>query len=155
MSRTRLGRNGSPETEDRTPAASLLARAIADAATRTSIIVAERIRRPTEDVRQQLDEVAHWMTAQLAPHDAPAPSPVPLPIIAREYVDMLRTALIAQLEAAPVLDGREVVRALGTLEELTRAWKKTDRGRFISRLTGAESADAVIAIAHDIRSPLT
>jgi signal transduction histidine kinase len=106
-------------------------------------------------VRQQLDEVARWMTAQLAPRDGPAPSPAPLPIIAREYVDMLRSALLAQLDAAPVLDGREVVRALRTLEDLSRAWKKTDRGRFISRLTGADSADAVVAIAHDIRSPLT
>jgi signal transduction histidine kinase len=40
------------------------------------------------------------------------------------------------------------------LDEAEDAWRQTDRGKFISRLTGADCADAVVAIAHDIRSPL-
>lgn len=154
MSRARLGCNESPETVERTRAAAPLAQAIAEATRRTSARIAESTRRSTDEVRRQLDDVERWLTAALTPGSAPAAAAAP-PVIAREYVDMLRTAILVQLGTARSLDGRDVVRALEKLEELTHAWKKTDRGRFMSRLTGAESADAVIAIAHDIRSPLT
>ena len=154
MSRARLGHSGSPETNERRPSASPLMRVIAEAALRTSAMVADSTGRSTDEVRRQLDDVVQWLTAQPALNGARAHSLAP-PVIAREYVDMLRTAVLAQLASAQVLDGREVVQMLRKLEELTHSWKQTDRGRFMSRLTGAESADAVIAIAHDIRSPLT
>lgn len=79
----------------------------------------------------------------------------PTPVIAQEYVDRLRSNLVRELDGCEVLDGREVVRALRLLEELAEAWKRTDRGKFMARLTGSESASAVVAIAHDIRSPLS
>jgi signal transduction histidine kinase len=131
-----------------------LAWAIAEAAARTSATVAASTRRPTDEVRRRLDDVVHWLTAQTAPHGAPTDLATP-PVIAREYVDLLRSALLSHLASIPVLDGQEVVAVLQKLEELTQGWRKTDRGRFMSRLTGAEAADAVVAIAHDIRSPLT
>ena len=61
---------------------------------------------------------------------------------------------LAELGKADDLNANEVVRTLIKLDEAEDAWKRTDRGKFISRLTGADCADAVVAIAHDIRSPL-
>jgi signal transduction histidine kinase len=61
---------------------------------------------------------------------------------------------LAELDSAPGLDARELVRSLRKLDEAEDAWKRTERGKFISRLTGSDCADAVVAIAHDIRSPL-
>jgi signal transduction histidine kinase len=78
------------------------------------------------------------------------------PIIARELVDRLRTDLVAELlQQDEEIDGREIVRVLAALEELSEEWKRTDRGKFVARLDGPESASAVVAIAHDIRSPLS
>ena len=83
-----------------------------------------------------------------------APGPPP-PIIAHEYVDRLRSHLIRELAGFEHLDGRDVVRAMALLEQLSDAWKQTDRGKFMSCLTGSESSSAVVAIAHDMRSPLS
>lgn len=44
---------------------------------------------------------------------------------------------------------------MSLLEQLSDAWKQTDRGKFMACLTGSESASALVAIAHDIRSPLS
>ena len=52
------------------------------------------------------------------------------------------------------MNANDVVRTLIKLDEAEDSWRRTDRGKFISRLTGADCADAVVAIAHDIRSPL-
>jgi len=61
---------------------------------------------------------------------------------------------LSELAVTPDLNANEVVRTLIKLDEAEDAWRRTDRGKFISRLTGADCADAVVAIAHDIRSPL-
>jgi signal transduction histidine kinase len=64
--------------------------------------------------------------------------------------------LIAELsQQDEEIDGREIVRVLAALEALSEESKRTDRGKFMDRLVGPESASAVVAIAHDIRSPLS
>jgi len=75
-------------------------------------------------------------------------------VIAREYVSTLKVNFLNQLATTTDLNANEVVRTLLKLDEAEDAWRQTDRGKFISRLTGADCADAVVAIAHDIRSPL-
>jgi len=104
------------------------------------------------EVRERLNEVINWLSMSLhASSQAPAPVP---PVIAREYVSSLKVNFLAELATTPDLNANEVVRALLKLDEAEDAWRRTDRGKFISRLTGADCADAVVAIAHDIRSPL-
>jgi len=127
-------------------------RALAVAADRTSASIAQGTSLSPIDIRAQLDQVIRWLGAHLE-QDSAAGSPTP-PLIAREYVSALKTNFLAALDAAPVLDGREVVHALRKLDEAEETWKRTERGKFISRLTGSDCADAVVAIAHDIRSPL-
>lgn len=127
-------------------------RAIVAAADRTAAGVAEATKQSRSKVRRELDELVRWL-ARSSSVDGPQVNSLP-PVIAREYVSAFRTDLLAELDAATDLDAREVVRVLIRVEEAGEAWKQTNRGRFIARLTGSDCADAVVAIAHDIRSPL-
>jgi len=127
-------------------------RALECAADRTSTSIAHGTRQSRSDIRSQLSQVTQWLdrSLQLDP-DQLAPIP---PVIAREYVSTLRANFLVALDSAQDLDPRQVVRAVRRLDEAEEAWKRTDRGKFITRLTGSDCADAIVAIAHDIRSPL-
>jgi signal transduction histidine kinase len=129
-----------------------LLRALDAAADRTSTSIAHGTKQTRLEVRERLNEVVKWVAASLHTKTSDtAPCP---PVIAREYVSTLKVNLLAELASTSDLDANEVVRTLIKLDEAEDAWKRTDRGKFISRLTGADCADAVVAIAHDIRSPL-
>lgn len=132
---------------------SILVRGIRAAAARASDNIAASAKRAPEDVGRQLTPVVRWLVSRLENRGGEE-SEKP-PVIAREYVDRLRAQLVRELSNCDSLDGRDVVLAMGLLEQLSEAWKQTDRGRFMAYLTGSESASAVVAIAHDIRSPLS
>ncbi len=129
-----------------------LLRALEVAADRTATAIAHGTKQTRLEVRERLNEVINWLIAGLRSKSQDA-VPVP-PVIAREYVSSLKLNFLAELTTARDLNANEVVRALIKLDEAEEAWKRTDRGKFIARLTGADCADAVVAIAHDIRSPL-
>lgn len=133
------------------PAASLL-RALELAADRTSTSIAHGTKQTRLEVRERLNEVIAWL-AQSLDNSGDDSAPVP-PVIAREYVSTLRANFLTELVNGQDLNANEVVRTLLKLDEAEEAWRHTDRGKFIARLTGADCADAVVAIAHDIRSPL-
>jgi signal transduction histidine kinase len=133
------------------PTTSLL-RALELAADRTATTIAQGTKQTSLEVRARLSEVVQWLGAGLRSKGNDAP-PCP-PLIAREYVSTLKVNFLAELANASDLNANEVVCTLIRLDEAEDAWKRTDRGKFISRLTGADCADAVVAIAHDIRSPL-
>ena len=132
-------------------AASLL-RALELAADRTATTIALGTKQTSVEVRERLNEVIGWLSAGLR-NKSPESTPVP-PVIAREYVSTLKANFLSELTTATDLNANEVVRTLIRLDDAEEAWRRTDRGKFISRLTGADCADAVVAIAHDIRSPL-
>lgn len=76
--------------------------------------------------------------------------------VPRRFVDVFRSELLGILvrqEASP--PAGETVSVLAALEEVVRRSEQTSTGRFVSRLAGAESVNAVVEIAHDIRSPLS
>lgn len=128
---------------------SSLVRALELAADRTATTIAHGTKQTRRDVRERLNEVVNWLIASLRNKTVPVP-----PVIAREYVSTLKVNFLSELAATPDLNANEVVSTLIKLDEAEEAWRRTDRGKFISRLTGADCADAVVAIAHDIRSPL-
>jgi signal transduction histidine kinase len=132
--------------------AAALLRALELAGDRTSASIALGTKQTQVSVRERINEVIVWLVASLRNNGADSP-PVP-PVIAREYVTTLKSNFLAELARTDDLNATEVVRTLLKLDEAEEAWKLTDRGRFIARLTGADCADAVVAIAHDIRSPL-
>jgi signal transduction histidine kinase len=129
-----------------------LLRALELAADHTATTIAHGTKQTRLEVRERLNEVVNWLTASLR-DPAESSTPVP-PVIAREYVTTLRENFLSELAATSDLDASDVVRTLIKLDEAEDAWRRTDRGKFIARLTGADCADAVVAIAHDIRSPL-
>jgi signal transduction histidine kinase len=138
-----------------TPASSAacsLIRALELAADRTATTIAHGTKQTRREVRERLNEVVTWLIAGLR-NNAHDSAPIP-PVIAREYVSSLKANFLSELAVTPDLKANEVVRTLIKLDEAEDAWRRTDRGKFISRLTGADCADAVVAIAHDIRSPL-
>lgn len=132
----------------------VVALAINAAARQSAIDIAQRANWPIDDAQRKLRPAVQWLLARLEYPTRSTLAGAP-PIIAQEHVDRLRTHLVRELAKHDCLDGSDVVRALGLLEDLADAWKRTDRGRFMARLTGSESASAVVAIAHDIRSPLS
>lgn len=145
--------NGSPRPAAvRSNTIASLLRALELAADRTSTSIAHGTKQTRLQVRERLNEVITWLVACLSEERA-ANEPVP-PVIAREYVSTLKANFLSELASTQDLNAGEVVRALLKLDEAEEAWRMTDRGKFIARLTGADCADAVVAIAHDIRSPL-
>lgn len=132
---------------------SALVRGIEAAASRAADSIAASARRTPEDIRRQYTPAVCWLVSRITCRSGEAVAEPPT--IAREYVDRLRTQLVRELSVCDCLDGRDVARAIGLLDELAEAWKKSDRGQFMAYLTGSESASAVVAIAHDIRSPLS
>ena len=133
-------------------AATPLLRALEQAADRTATAIAQGTKQTNLEVRARLSEVIQWLVGSLRVKGNDGASCPP--VIAREYVSTLKVNLLAELANTSDLDANEVVRTLIRLDEAEDAWKRTDRGKFISRLTGSDCADAVVAIAHDIRSPL-
>ena len=135
-----------------TRSAAALLRALELAADRTATTIALGTRQTSLEVRDRLNEVIGWLSAGLR-NITQESTPVP-PVIAREYVSTLKANFLTELATTSDLNANEVVRTLMRLDDAEEAWRRTDRGKFISRLTGADCADAVVAIAHDIRSPL-
>ena len=131
-----------------------LVAAIEAAATHTCMGIAASGKRSPDDVARQLDPAIRWLIARLEGRRDDA-TPAAMPSVPQEYVDKLRSHLVRALSTSDEVAGRDVVLAIQLLEQLSEAWKQTDRGRFMACLTGSESASAVIAIAHDIRSPLS
>ena len=133
------------------PSVASLLRALEVAADKTATSIAHGTKQARVEVRERLNEVISWLSFSLRSKSQSAPVP---PVIAREYVSSLKSSFLSELALTPDLDANEVVRTLLKLDEAEEAWRRTERGKFISRLTGADCADAVVAIAHDIRSPL-
>lgn len=134
-----------------TPTAERLIGALNVAADTTATDIALGTKQTRLEVRERLNEVIVWIVHNLRGGNA---VPNVAPVIAREYVSTLKVNFLSELASTRDLDANEVVRTLIRLDEAEEAWKRTERGKFIARLTGADCADAVVAIAHDIRSPL-
>jgi signal transduction histidine kinase len=153
----RNGAKGMPHTPQTAKAARTLSlspmlRAMDAALESTSTSIAEATRQSPEEVRAQLRQLTDWLSAGLA-SEAAADMGRP-PIVPRDYIAALRKNLLLELNGVRGLAADDVVRVLIKVDEAAEGWKRTDRGKFISRLTGSDCADAVVAIAHDIRSPL-
>jgi signal transduction histidine kinase len=148
----RRGEGDPPQPFGPRKTASSLLVALELAADHTATAIAHGTKQTRLEVRERLNEVINWLSMSLH-GNSQAPAPIP-PVIAREYVSTLKVNFLAELATTPDLNANEVVRSLLKLDEAEDAWRRTDRGKFISRLTGSDCADAVVAIAHDIRSPL-
>jgi len=141
--------SGTVRQDEGQPPAPLLI-AIHAAADRTAAKIGKSSNHAPEDMRVHLEPLVRWLSGNAAADQADR-----APVMPREYVSVFRKQLLDELEDTPyTLDAREVVRLFIRLDEAGETWKRTDGGKFIARLTGSDCTDAVVAIAHDIRSPL-
>jgi signal transduction histidine kinase len=122
------------------------------AATACATLAASAKRTP-DDVRRQIEPVIGWLAARISTGSDASGAGAP-PIVSQEVTEVLRSQIVCELAECTSLRPADVLRLMAGLEELVVAWRATDRGRFMTRLTGPESANALVAIAHDIRSPL-
>jgi signal transduction histidine kinase len=128
--------------------------ALSEAALRAASILAETAGKTAEEVQNQLDAIVGLIPELVADtqrgfvEDSRCNVP-------RRYIDVLRAELLKSLMQIPTPDSGEMIAVLGALEEVIRRSELTSTGRFVARLAGAESVNAVVEIAHDIRSPLS
>lgn len=132
-----------------------LRRALREAADRSARILAETAGKTAEEIRNQFDAILELIpelgAAPTFEHVEDARCNLP-----RRFIDVFRSELLSIIAALPETpDGREIVIVMSGLEEVIRRGEMTSTGRFVARLSGEESVNAVVEIAHDIRSPLS
>jgi len=132
-----------------------LRHALREAAARSSRILAETAGKSSDEIQSQLEAILDLVPDMSAGYDTQSVEDARWNV-PRRYVDVLRSEFLAILAAQPYQpDGRDTVCVLTALEEVVRRSERTVTGRFVARLAGAESVNAVVEIAHDIRSPLS
>lgn len=130
--------------------------ALAEAVGRSARTLAEGTGKTLGEVRGQISPIV-----DLIP-DLVAGRPIDESVVSmrfnvpRRYIDVLRSEFLETLrqgQTAP--DGREMVAVVSAFEEAIRLGEMTSTGKFVARLAGVDSVNAVVEIAHDIRSPLS
>jgi signal transduction histidine kinase len=77
-------------------------------------------------------------------------------IVPTHYVHVLRSALLAEVEhAGNGVDGAELASALGAMERANTEHTVGSHHDFVRHLASEDAVNAVVEIAHDMRSPLT
>ena len=137
---------------------SALARVLGIAADRAAAALCVLEDVPLDVVRRRMHEVADSaLRAATASHDAVGLSGVPAP--SRGDVDALRTACLEYIagDGAGVVPS-DLARLLLRLEQLAdgdAAPRSVPVTTFVTQLTSTSAVEAVVEIAHDMRSPLT
>jgi signal transduction histidine kinase len=128
--------------------------ALDEACRRASVILAESARKPQTEVLKQLTGLIDALPT-VAPGER-VEDDQGLGSIPRRYFDVLRGELLATLASGgePV-EASEVLAVLTAFETSMRSGDRTGTGHFVSRLSGVDAMNAVVEIAHDIRSPLS
>jgi signal transduction histidine kinase len=141
---------------------STLREVIADAASRTAHLLTGSAGKTPREVRAQLDAMIETLPVLAARQGKQFVDDDPRFNVPRRFVDVFRSELLAgiaerlggaQHDEAPIAN--DSIMLLVGLEEFIRRSEQTSTGRFVARLAGAESVNAVVEIAHDIRSPLS
>jgi signal transduction histidine kinase len=85
-----------------------------------------------------------------------AADPDALAVVPRHYVNALRIALLDEVARGHSdLDAGELARALGAMERANTEHSPGSHHDFARHLASADAVNAVVEIAHDMRSPLT
>lgn len=128
------------------------------AADRAATELARSERIPESEIREQLSRLVRLGLAVFDPiaggfgDDRPELlSPVP-----RHYVDTLRTALlIVVAQEGAGISGTDLATLIAGIERVNPFPGAVSANEFTSHLTSADAINAVVEIAHDMRSPLT
>lgn len=133
---------------------SRLVQAVEEAATKAAAHIADSTGREAAQVSAQLNDAVWWLTEAMCTGAHATPWRA-APMIARDHADLLRGFLLEQLHQHPDVEGAAILHAMRMMEEVAQSWRRSNRGRFMARLSGSHGEDAVVAVAHDVRSPLS
>jgi signal transduction histidine kinase len=129
--------------------------ALGEAAIRSSRILSETEGKTPSEIQNQFDAIVDLIPT-LVPGSIVESGDDPRCNVPRRFIDVLRSEFIAALSMQSyVPDGRETLTVFAAFEEVIRRSESTATGRFVARLAGAESVNAVVEIAHDMRSPMS
>jgi len=135
---------------------------VADAVSRAAHLLTDSAGKTPREIKSHLDAVVELLPALAAQQGEQFLDDDPRFNLPRRFVDVFRSELLQRVAdcVANTTNGdaalaSEAVMLLAGLEEFVRRTEQTITGRFVSRLSGAESVNAVVEIAHDIRSPLS
>lgn len=132
-----------------------LRHALGEAAERSSRILAEAAGKTAEEIHAQIKAILDLIPELVSGYDPP-PVEDARWNVPRRYIDVLRSEFLAAAASQPQPgSAHDTICVLSALDEAIRRSERTATGRFVSRLAGAESVNAVVEIAHDIRSPLS
>jgi signal transduction histidine kinase len=151
MARSQLSVSGPVETGE---FSSPLRAVLAEAVLRSSLLLSEAAGKTTDEIRGQLEGIAELLPSLTSGNDGAPPQDARLNV-PRRFIDVLRREVCSALAAAPPIDAAEIVSVFAALEEAIHQSEMTSTGRFVARLSGTDSVEAVVEIAHDIRSPLS
>jgi signal transduction histidine kinase len=130
--------------------------ALAEAVRRASVILSESSGKTADEIQAQLRPIVDVLPALSVYSTNDAVADGVNWTIPRRFIDVLRVEVLTTLAAhEQPPDGRETLAVLTAIEQAARQCELTSTGRFVARLSGAESVTAVVEIAHDIRSPLS
>jgi signal transduction histidine kinase len=133
----------------------LVCRALGEASSRSARILSENEGKTADEIQHQLDAIVELIPT-LTPGSVVEAEEDTRCNVPRRYIDVLRAEFIASLSMQSyVPDGRELITVFAAFEEVIRRSESTATGRFVARLAGAESVNAVVEIAHDMRSPMS
>jgi signal transduction histidine kinase len=129
--------------------------ALCDALDRVAASLAKTENRPLHEVRDELQLVADQIDALSNPDETIKRSPATFPPAA--YLRLLRGEFLAEITASrQAIDARliaPVIKAFDDLEQ--RPAPPVATNQFTQHLASDNAVDAVIEIAHDMRSPLS
>ena len=132
-----------------------------------AIVELSRVERTdVAEIREQLSRIARLSLGASA-SNAPGASGVhgrisgtlnldALVVVPRHYVNALRTALLNEVACIDSdVDAGELARALGAMERANTEHSPGSHHDFTRHLASADAVNAIVEIAHDMRSPLT
>ncbi len=113
-----------------------------------------------EEFHEQFEQLAELVIALARGHEVADEDPrIHMP---RRFVEIFRRDLLRHLaETVPAAASRDpqlasdAITLLVAIEEVMRRGERSSVGRFVARLSGPESVNAIVEIAHDIRSPMS
>ncbi len=130
--------------------------ALCEAAERAASALARIERRPVEEVREQLQLLVDRIDNMTSDDEQDGSVASVTPPAA--YVDALRTEFFVEIASAEqVIDARTVVPVIKAFDDLLEGphAPASNPTQFAQRLASTNAMDAVIEIAHDMRSPLS
>ena len=150
-----------PPTDRVKPVTRSVARVLAPEVSDTTALLneaAERVARATTDVDAEVERHIGFLSAAVqraSTGELPNLGSLPSYAPARRLLDALRTEYITLASDSPQISAAELLAVLRGIERVHHALDADAAQRLASRVASPDALEAIVAVAHDMRSPLT